>query len=143
MKRNSSNIVLLIILVIISCGNFFSSCKEGSMEGAIIITQVAGDLHDNNYLTGNTWRYKPEARIVAVKPNISGESPKVLTKGFFSACSPQISYDGKFMIFAAQKKKNNIWQIWEMNLESLKVRQITFSTESCIDPAYLPGERFG
>ncbi|MCD6596512.1 MAG: hypothetical protein J7L04_02420, partial [Bacteroidales bacterium] len=45
------------------------------------------------------------------------------------------------MLFAAQKKQNAKWQIWEMNLENLKVKQIISSSEDCIDPAYLPGER--
>ena len=45
------------------------------------------------------------------------------------------------MLFAAQKKQNDIWQIWEMNLENLKIRQITSSNKNCIDPAYLPGKR--
>lgn len=141
MNRKRSNIVFLIIMVITCSGIFFSSCKERSMEGMIVFTQVAGDLQDINYLTGNSWRYIPDSRIVALNSNKSGETLKVLTEDYFSACSPEISYDGKFMIFAAQKKQNDSWQIWEMNLENLKVRQVTSSTENCIDPAYLPGGR--
>lgn len=123
------------------CSIFFTSCMERSMEGMIVFTQVAGDLQDINYTTGDSWRYIPNSRIVALNSNKSEETLKVLTEGYFSACSPEISYDGKNMIFAAQKKENDIWQIWEMNLKNSKVRQITFSTENCMDPAYLPGGR--
>lgn len=125
--------------MIISCsGVFFSSCNERLKEGTIVFTQVAGDLHDINYINGNSWRYITNSRIVALDPENSEAVPKVLTNSYFSACSPQISYNGKFMVFAAQKKQNDIWQIWEMNLENLKVKQVTSSTENCIDPAYLP-----
>lgn len=136
MNIKKSNI---IFLVIISCSaTFFSSCNERLKEGTIIFTQVAGDLQDINDTTGNSWRYISESRIMALDPEKAGTSPKLLTEDFFSACAPQISYDGKFMIFAAQKKQNDIWQIWEMNLENLKIRQVTSSKENCIDPTYLP-----
>ena len=141
MNIKRSNIAFLIILITCSASLFFTSCTERSMEGMIVITEVAGDLQEINHVTGNSWRYFSHSRIVALNTDKSVEQLKILTEDYFSACSPQISYDGNFMLFAAQKKKSDIWQIWEMNLADLKVRQITSSTENCIDPAYLPGER--
>lgn len=120
---------------------FLSSCNKRSMEGMIIFTQAKGDLQEINYNTENSWRYISGSRITAIKPNKPEEKLKVLTEDYFSACAPEISYDGKSMLFTAQKNQNDVWQIWEMNLENLKVRQVTSSTENCIDPAYLPGER--
>ena len=141
MNKKRSNIFILILMFISFSGIFFSSCSERSMEGKIVFTQVEGDLKDLDYKTGNSWRYISGSRIVALNPNRSGEKIKVLSEDFFSACSPEISYDGKSMLFAAQKKQNDKWQIWEMNLNDLKVKQITAFSEDCIDPAYLPGER--
>ena len=139
MKR--SNMAFLIIMITSCSSIFLSSCNERSLEGMIVFTEVAGDLQDNNYITGNSWRYVADSRIVALNANKSGDKLKVLTEDYFSACSPNISYDGNFMLFAAQKEQNDIWQIFEMNLKDLKVRQVTSSTENCIDPAYLPGQR--
>lgn len=141
MHRKRSYIVFLIIIVTGSSCIFFSSCKERSMEGMIIFTQVSGELKDIDYINGNSWRYISGSRIVALNPNKPEKTLKVLTEGYFSACSPEISYDGKSMLFAAQKKQSDSWQIWEMNLENSKARQVTASTENCIDPAYLPDER--
>jgi len=141
MNRKRLNIVFFILMISSFSGIFFSSCKESPMEGIILFTQVEGDLQDISYTTGNSWRYISNSRIVALNPNKPGKELKVLTIDFFSACSPEISYDGKFMLFAAQKKQNDKWQIWEMNLENLKVKQIISSMEDCIDPAYLPGKR--
>ncbi|MEN8124664.1 MAG: hypothetical protein ABFR32_05980 [Bacteroidota bacterium] len=141
MHKKRSNTVFLIIMTISFSVVFFLSCKESSNEGMIVFTQVEGDIQKINYITGNSWRYIPNSRIVALNSNKSGEKIKVLTEDYFSACSPDISYDGKFMLFAAQKKQNDIWQIWEMNLENLKIRQITSSSEDCFNPSYLPGKR--
>jgi hypothetical protein len=127
--------------MIISSSVIFSSCKERAMDGMIIFTQAKGDPQERNYIDGNSWRYIPDSRIVAINPNNSEEKLKVLTEDFFSACAPEISYDGDFMIFTAQKNQNDLWQIWEMNLKNLKVRQVTNSNENCIDPAYLPDGR--
>ena len=140
MNRKKSNRAFLIMIICCS-GIFFSSCNEKLKEGTIVFTQVAEDLHDIDYISGKSWRYITNSRIVALEPENPEAVPKVLTNDYFSACSPQVSSDGKFMVFAAQKKQNDVWQIWEMNLENLKVKQITSSTEDCIDPAYLPNGR--
>lgn len=136
MNIKRSNIVILVIISWFA--TLFSSCNERLKEGTIVFTEIKGDLQDVNYITGNSWRYISESRIMALDPENLGTAPKALTEGFFSACAPQISYDGKQMLFAAQKKQNELWQIWEMNLENLEIRQITSSKENCIDPAYLP-----
>lgn len=111
------------------------------MEGMIIFIQVSGKGHDNNNVSRESWRYIAKARIVAMNPYKSGGSLKVLTEDYYSAQSPEISYDGKHLLFSAQQKLNDTWQIWEMNLEDSTIRQITSSLENCTDPSYLPGGR--
>ena len=130
-----------IIFILGFSGIFFSSCKVKSMEGMIIFTRSDGKMQETNYETGNFWRYIPQAQIASIDPGIPGGALKVLTGDFFSACSPQISYDGKFLIFAAQQKENDTWEIWEMNLRNKKIRQVTSCFENCIDPYYLPDGR--
>jgi hypothetical protein len=141
MNKIRAIIIFSIIMAIGSFGIFYSSCKEKSMDGMIIFTQIAGKLQDINYITGDNWRYIPQSHIMVMNPNKRGGSLKVLTEGYFSARSPEISYDGRYMLFAAQQKQNDPWQIWEMNLEDSKFRQVTSSLENCIDPVYLPGGR--
>lgn len=127
-----------LIMLVFSISIFFSSCNAELKEGTIIVTQVTGNLENNNYVNGNSWRSISQSRIVALNSEKPHQTLKVLSDGYFSACSPQISYDGKLMVFAAQKKQNDVWQIFEMNLENLKVTQITSSTDNCIDPTFLP-----
>lgn len=106
----------------------------------LIITQTSGNIKNLNFITGESWRYVPKAFITALDPD-KPESLKVLTDEFYSACYPDISYDGKYMLFAAQQKEGDLWQIWEMVLGNLKSRKVIELNENCIDPAYLPGER--
>jgi len=138
MKKKRLNIVLIGI-VIISLSTLFSSCKKKTMEGMIVFTQVTGDILDVGI--ENSEKLISESRIVVINPNKLENKLKVLTEGYFSACAPQISYDGKSMLFAAQKKQNDVWEIFEMDLGNLKIRQVTSSTENCMDPAYLPDDR--
>jgi hypothetical protein len=141
MNRIRATIIISVIMAIGSAGIFFLSCKKKSWEGMIIFTQVSSKRQNYNYVNGDSLRYIRQARIVALDPDIPGGSLKVLTAGFFSARSPEISCDGNSMLFSAQQKQNDPWQIWEMNFEDSEIRQITSSSENCTDPAYLPGER--
>jgi hypothetical protein len=117
---------------------FFSSCSEMNKEGMIILTRNTATLNNINFDKSDSWRYFSQSQIVELNPSKPEASEKVLTGNFYSARSPQMSYDGKYLLFAGQQKQNDPWQIWEMNLNDLKSRQVTSSKENCTDPAYLP-----
>jgi len=102
MKRKIINKALLFMFGLVLSSLFFTSCKESTMEGMIIYTQVPKNLQVINYINGNNWRYFSNSQIVLINPNKNNKSLKVLTNNFYSACSPQISFDGKSMIFSAQ-----------------------------------------
>lgn len=114
------------------------SCKNNSEQGLIIFTEVKSDIQNLNFNTGENWRYSPESQIVLLKAD---KSENILSKNFYSACSPQISYDGRLMLFAAQEKKGDVWQIYEMDLDKNETRLVISLKENCIDPAYLPGNK--
>ncbi|MDO4571652.1 MAG: hypothetical protein Q4D38_14820 [Planctomycetia bacterium] len=55
---------------------------------------------------------------------------------------PEISYDGKRVVFSMRKNKEDDYHIYEMNLDDKSIRQITFGEGlSDIDPVYLPDGR--
>ncbi|KPK87311.1 MAG: hypothetical protein AMS27_02715 [Bacteroides sp. SM23_62_1] len=132
-------ILLFILALVLSC-QYFVSCKTGSLSGRLIITQVPGNNQHPDIISGESWRYPSRAHIAALDTD-NPESITVLTDGFYSACSPEISYDGKYMLFAGQQNEGDLWQIWEMNLDNMKTNQVTSFKGHCIDPAYLPGGR--
>jgi len=132
-KVTSSLILLVISLTICS------SCNRKPVEGSLIITLVDKQNESPDYLTGKNWRYINRTRLAIIDPAKPEKSFQLLTQDFFSASSPDISYDGGKMVFAGQKEENDIWQIWEMDLHSMKTRQLTSANENSIDPSYLPG----
>jgi hypothetical protein len=134
-------IILLNILFISLICVIIVSCKGKSVKNdMLIVTEAATNTKSPDYISGESWRYMPGARICAFIPG-KPSSLKVLTEKFYSACSPKISYDGRHMLFSGQQNKDESWQIWEMELDNLKCRKIISFKENCTDPDYLPGGR--
>jgi Hydrazine synthase alpha subunit middle domain len=129
-----------ILLYILVFSLLLISCKSRSSYGILLITQVPGNIQKADLIPGESWRHVPGAQIAVLKPDKPG-SLKILTGDFYSACYPEVSYDGRFMLFSAKKKENNPWQIYEMEIKKGKARKITSSENDCIDPVYLPGGR--
>ncbi len=52
---------------------------------------------------------------------------------------PEISFDGKKVLFSMRKKKDDFYHIYEMNIDGTGLKQLTFAEGiSDIDPIYLP-----
>jgi hypothetical protein len=118
-----------------------ASCNSKSVKnGMLIVTEAPQNIQTPDYINGDSWRYLAGARISVFTPG-KPSSLKVLTENFYSASSPKISYDGRFMLFTAQQKVDESWKVWEMNLGNLKCRKITSFNDNCTDPAYLPDGR--
>lgn len=107
----------------------------------IIVTQVSGKLQGSDPSGMGTTGHNLQTNIALFNPLKPGEAPAILTGGFYSAKSPEISFDGTTMLFSALQKQDGTWQIWEMELGNLKSRQITSLPENCFEPAYLPNGR--
>jgi len=126
------NLILGFIgLLVIGCG-------ERSMDGMIIMTRVDQSRQDVVDDSAPSGPYLTESNIVAIDPGKKDATALLLSEGFYSACAPELSYGAESIIFAGQKNKGDIWQIWEMDLKTLKASQITSSAENCIDPTFLP-----
>ncbi len=114
------------------------SCSKGPGQKMILVTRVPVDVFHPGAGLVPAWQ---GAALVAVRPAENNSRPEVLTSGFYSACSPHVSYDGTHILFSGQKEKNDPWHVWEMNLKKKTVRQVTHCKESCYTPYYLPGNR--
>ncbi len=67
----------------------------------------------------------PDGRTVAV------------SKGFESACEPDVSYDGKRILFSGRPSAGEPWNIFEYEIDSGKTRQVTRDSGNCRSPIYL------
>ncbi len=73
------------------------------------------------------------ARLVRLAPD---GSLRLLSGGFHSASDPDISFDGKRILFAAKRHSADPWQIFEMSSDGSGVRQITREKWDCRSPVY-------
>jgi hypothetical protein len=138
MNRNKNAIFYFLIMAITSSASFLSSCSDDIKEGSVIFTQTQDKTQNTNNLTLNSWRYNLQSQIAVIEPGKPEQQAKVITPDFYSALSPKISFDGKYILFSGKKQENDSWQIWEMNLSNSEIRQVTKAEGNCTDPAYLP-----
>lgn len=67
-----------------------------------------------------------------------GKQARPLVTGFFATADPDVSFDGKSVLFAGKKSASDRWQIWEMQLPSGTPRRVITVSEDTIRPFYLP-----
>lgn len=130
--------LLIISGLLFSGASLLTSCGKPHASGKLIVTEAKSAPQALNLSTGADWRYLTEAKLVAVDPDRPSEAGEVLTADFFSAVAPDIAPDGSSMVFAAQQKQGDPWQIWEMELSGTKSRKVIDLPENCTDPVYLP-----
>ncbi len=75
------------------------------------------------------------ARLVLVR---GGKLHRVLTAGFASAADPDVSLDGKSIVFAGQRRAGEAWAIYEMNVDGTGLRQVIAESDDLRQPVYLP-----
>jgi len=73
------------------------------------------------------------ARIVMIG---AGSERRVLTRDFHSACDPDVSFDGRRMLFVGKKAASGSWDIFEMELDGSGVRRVTDDSGDCRHPVY-------
>ena len=105
-----NRIRIFIIYTIISAFGFslilFSSCRKKSLEGTVFFTQVSGKLQDIDLTASDPAGQKIQSVIASLDINKHASQPDIVTKGFYSARSPDISCDGEMMLFSAQQKED-------------------------------------
>jgi hypothetical protein len=122
--------VFLISLISLS---LFSESIKQTPEQIIFTAFSSSEYPDSNN------KFPKEAKIFSF--DISNRQKVELTPDFYSARSPEVSYDGSKLLFSAQRNVGDTWQIWELELSTLQYQQITSRVVNCTDPAYLPQDR--
>src|SRR5512146_913251 len=64
-----------------------------------------------------------------------------LVPEFAASADADVSFDGKWVMFAGKKNASDPWQIWEVNLQDRKVRSVVATKADAVRPLYLPGGR--
>lgn len=110
------------LLIITGWGLLGASCLAGDSERwlPLLFTQMA------------TRQDSPGSRIV----RLAEGGVEVLSRGFFAARDPHVSFDGKRILFSARRSPADYWQIYELDLESRSTRQIVRVEMDCRSPIY-------
>jgi hypothetical protein len=82
-------------------------------------------------------RFPNGARLLIVHQS----KAEPLVPDFASSSDADVSFDGKWVLFAGKKNAGDPWQIWEVNLEDRKVRNVVATKMDAVRPFYLPGGR--
>src|SRR4030042_3935179 len=72
--------------------------------------------------------YGDGARILVLD---APSSPRVLTPGFHSAADPDVSFDGRRVLFAGKRTIADRWAIYEATVEGGTIRQVTKGLGDC------------
>ena len=109
---------------------------DADQVGVIFIrTKDSGTL-DNNFI-GND-----DADLVLLQPISPNGKLTNLTEAYTktngSAVDPEISYDGRKVIFSMRQSGANNFDIYEMNVDGTNLRRVTNTPYDEADPAYLP-----
>ncbi len=62
--------------------------------------------------------------------------PRVLTAAFASAADPEVSFDGRSILFAGKKAAGDPWCVWEMKADGTGPRQVTCGEAGARQPVY-------
>ena len=64
-----------------------------------------------------------------------------LVPEFAASADADVSFDGKWVMFAGKKTAGDPWQIWEVNLQDREIRSVITTEADAVRPLYLPGGR--
>jgi len=109
------------------------------LEHPVVLTQLPVDSQAERQgpLADGMLRadYGEGARLVLVLPD---GAARVLSAGLHSACDPDVSADGRRILFAGKRTAEDPWNIFEIELAGDRpaVRQITEGIGDCRSPGY-------
>jgi hypothetical protein len=142
MRFSLSRNIVVSFLSLVAMLMFSASCgSKIENDGNVVFTQVPVNEVEEVAIESGSFRYAPSMKIALAEMGESMEVMEVLTPDFYSARSPEISFDGLQIVFSGQLNEGDVWQIWTMDIKSRAYAQVTQCDMNCTDPTWLPGER--
>jgi hypothetical protein len=140
--RNKTSSFFAFVIIPLLLFTIQSTINAQSLNNLIFVkipVQVNTESLIDNVNYSATDRYVKNARIVIL--HSSSDKPVNLTSEFYAACDPDVSFDGRSIIFAGKIDADSNWQIWQMNVDGTRKVQITHGEGDCITPVHA-GNRF-
>lgn len=130
--------LLICFLVLAACValNHVAAFSAGQPETPSMLYTAARKYSAIAWMRGGE-RF-PLGAVVMVN---DGKAIRPLASGFSVTADPNVSFDGKSVLFAGKRKPSDPWQIWEIAIEGGEPRQVVSSSEDAVRPMYLPEDR--
>ena len=111
--------------------------SSSALDHPIVVTQfpVGTTAERQGPLADGMLRadFGDRARLVILYPDLS---TKVVSRGFHSACDPDVSFDGSRVVFAGKRKAEDEWHIFEIGIDGSSLRQVTGGPGGFRSPGY-------
>ena len=138
--RHTSRVCRLAPLVLLLTVG--AACPDRGVGAGIVapavLTQVPHHRKQTPVNSGGKELFRADwfdgARVVVISPK---GDVRVLSQGFKAACDPDISFDGRHVVFAGKKDLHSPWAIWETTVEGGKCRLVSQQPRDCRSPVYL------
>ncbi|MCP4309735.1 MAG: hypothetical protein GY790_00600 [Bacteroidetes bacterium] len=139
---------LLSMIVVLPSLCRTSDVPESELPAQLVFVvrnQYQKDHHNTatlfQYGEINSSSFTPGAALMILNTG-SGETVELLTTSSGVIRDPEVSFDGKKIIFSYRKNIEDDYHIYEINADGSELKQLTFAMGvSDIDPLYLPNNQ--
>jgi len=135
--------ILVLTALVLAAAFTLPSAGPPVDEGALVVTQIpvrAGPASAGARLDPQG-RYPAGSRIVVVSDPGEPGQVRVLSRGLERAGAPDLSPDGRRIVFAGSPSQQQGWTLFEAGVDGRRPVQILQIDKDCSDPAYLAGKR--
>ncbi|MGH7968922.1 MAG: hypothetical protein ACREIC_09375 [Limisphaerales bacterium] len=116
------------------------SCSREPLRGSMVLSQTpAKPVQAHAPADILDLRYPAGTRVVLAGPDF--KHFEALSKGFYAAGDPQVSCDGKCVVFSGKLRASDDWQIYEVKPGAGSWRAITSIRGGAMSPALLPHDQ--
>jgi hypothetical protein len=148
------NILLFILVVTLIAGCGVSPpddiLEKSGQASLVFVKENSQDNNRSSAMRSNADEYYPGTDLYVLSPisihgsvtNLTSQYTKAgqsQSRNYGAAEDPEVSYDGKKILFAMKANRNTWWHLYEMNTDGTELLQLTDqSYGDDMDPAYLP-----
>ncbi len=141
--RGTRFVRFVVAVSLIIASSAFASALAQQNRYDLVVVQVPATAEPGarmlDRLQPPLGRYSDGTRIVLVRGR--DPNPIVLTPEFVAACDPDVSPDGRTILFSGRRGADDSWQIWRMNADGSHKVQITHGDGDNVTPVFA-GSRF-
>ncbi len=139
-------------LTLISCGSSPPDdiLQRSGQAALVFVKEPSQQGNRSGAMRSNFDEYYPGTDLILLSPISSqGELANLTAQytrrnqtnpnNFGAAVDPEVSFDGKKILFSMKENRNSLWKLYEMNIDGSALVQLTDQTSGDdMDPTYLP-----